>query len=618
MKTRANFLFCFLFLSFFFVKGHQNPLSFDIQLAKDSGVVFPQVSSDFSRWDNFENVLDNFINPEEVFLFKYNQKNISCIDKAIHLSIPLRNSNLELELMEVPEFFYDYEIVTSCGETYKANRDIKHYRGIVKDNPNSMAAFTFYEDEVMGLITTEEGNLNFAFLKQEGLHILYNDRNLKDSFNFECGLIDDLSFSYDSEVLSETLNLSPRLKNLVRFYFETEYDIYQVRGSITSVETYISGVFNQVATLYKRENIETAISQLYIWTTNTSYPYGATDIFILLDQFQNYRTSIVGDLGQLLTFRNLGAGIAAGFNGLCNSATKYKLSALAVENRYSIFPTYSWTVTAITHEFGHLLGSRHTNACVWNGNNTAIDGCIPTEGNCPNPGVPAGGGTIMSYCHFQPVGINLNLGFGPQPGNVIRNSVENASCLLYEPIVITGGAISVCIDTHNSYNMCPSSDPLVPLPMDGIPNATYSWTCSANIEIATFTQRFCIIRAKSAGPAWLRGIITTPNQVLTAQIDLLVWDSAPPVPDISLATDGLSIIAKVQNVPLGNTYRWNTSPVYSNIEGNGNMAEVIIKVGSPGLYTVFCWASNGCGERQTARYVPINVTGIREEVGVEE
>ena len=32
----------------------------------------------------------------------------------------------------------------------------------------------------------------------------------------------------------------------------------------------------------------------------------------------------------------------------------------------------------------------------------------------------------MSYCHLQNVGINFTLGFGPQPGNVIRNKV-NAS-----------------------------------------------------------------------------------------------------------------------------------------------------------------------------------------------
>ena len=41
-------------------------------------------------------------------------------------------------------------------------------------------------------------------------------------------------------------------------------------------------------------------------------------------------------------------------------------------------PTYSWNVMVITHEMGHLMGSNHTHACVWNGNNTAIDGCAAT------------------------------------------------------------------------------------------------------------------------------------------------------------------------------------------------------------------------------------------------
>ena len=60
----------------------------------------------------------------------------------------------------------------------------------------------------------------------------------------------------------------------------------------------------------------------------------------------------------------------------------------------------------VTHEQGHLMGSRHTHACVWNGNNTAIDGCGPAagygyEGSCSGAPIPSGGGTIMSYCHFE-------------------------------------------------------------------------------------------------------------------------------------------------------------------------------------------------------------------------
>ncbi|SMD45869.1 Por secretion system C-terminal sorting domain-containing protein [Aquiflexum balticum DSM 16537] len=104
-----------------------------------------------------------------------------------------------------------------------------------------------------------------------------------------------------------------------------------------------------------------------------------------------------------------------------------------LENSYQTVPSYSGSVFIMAHEFGHLFGSYHTHACAWNGDNTAIDGCQSTEdvgfGFCSLPGIPPEGGTIMSYCTNQSVGVNFNLGFGPQPGNVIRSSVANAACL---------------------------------------------------------------------------------------------------------------------------------------------------------------------------------------------
>jgi hypothetical protein len=61
----------------------------------------------------------------------------------------------------------------------------------------------------------------------------------------------------------------------------------------------------------------------------------------------------------------------------------------------------------------------------------------------------------MSYCHLLSVGIDFNLGFGPQPGNLIRNRYNNASCntgtctppsctALTEPL---GGATNVDINS---------------------------------------------------------------------------------------------------------------------------------------------------------------------------
>jgi hypothetical protein len=207
---------------------------------------------------------------------------------------------------------------------------------------------------------------------------------------------------------------------------ETDYDLYQNKGSVSAVTNYVTGLFNQSATLYSNDSVPISLSQVFVWSSTS--PYTASSSSSLLSQFQSYRNSFNGDLGHLLALRG-GGGIAAGFSGFCNSNIDNRQCFSGINATYNNVPTYSWTVMVFTHEMGHLMGSRHTHACVWNGNNTAIDGCAAPEGSCSRPGIPSGGGTIMSYCHQQSVGINLNNGFGPQPGNVIRNRFANASCL---------------------------------------------------------------------------------------------------------------------------------------------------------------------------------------------
>ncbi len=116
-------------------------------------------------------------------------------------------------------------------------------------------------------------------------------------------------------------------------------------------------------------------------------------------------------------------------------------------------PNYSWTINVVTHEFGHIFGSSHTHDCAWNGNYTQIDDCgnlyyyiNPSQGspepcfNNNNPIIPTYGGTIMSYCHLNSTGVNFSLGFGLQPGNVIRDRIGsclgNCDCQVYR--LVTG------------------------------------------------------------------------------------------------------------------------------------------------------------------------------------
>jgi hypothetical protein len=341
-----------------------------------------------------------------------------------------RNAGLELELVKVDLFAPDFQ-VTEATTGAAANVDLGiHYRGVVKGQPHSIAAISFFENDVMGVISTDaDGNMVLGKLqgnRNQDLYILYPDKELLANLELECATPDD-GKGYTFKELEPHPSRAPG--DCVRLYFEVDYDIYQNKGGTQGATNYVTGIYNEVATLYANESINTSLSEIFVW--NTTSPFSSNSSSGMLSDFQSYHnnSSWNGDLGQLLSYQASG-GIAAGFSGLCNSNRDNSLSFSNITSSYSSVPTYSWTIMVVTHEFGHLWGSRHTHACVWNGNNTAIDGCAgQTEGSCSLPGYPSSGGTIMSYCHLQSVGINFNNGFGPQPGNVIRNSVANANCL---------------------------------------------------------------------------------------------------------------------------------------------------------------------------------------------
>lgn len=325
MKHLKVALFVFSVLCVFDLYGQGNLLFQQVQEVKSTGIDFNQIRSmltevkedkDLKRHKDFQ---EYFKNSNEVSLLQYNKPSLETLAPAITLNVPYKNDEIQLELIETPNS-YDYEVVTSDGKRASSNKHIKHYRGIVKNNPNSIVAMTFGENEVLGLIATEEGNFNLIFDKNLGQHIFYNDKNLKDSPQMECGTIDEDVVAYSPEVLRNEFksSISSSRPRVVRLYFETEYDMFQSLGSVSAVETFVAGIYNQVAVLYLNEDIMTNMSQIFIWTSED--PFTAVTTKDLLTQYQNYRTySINGDLGQLLTFRNIGGGRAAGFNGLCNN-----------------------------------------------------------------------------------------------------------------------------------------------------------------------------------------------------------------------------------------------------------------------------------------------------------
>jgi hypothetical protein len=352
---------------------------------------------------------------------------ISSDEKNISITLPSdQGPGITLDLVEVNPLAPDFVVRSAPSmQVVKVNTG-RHFRGIIRGVNQSIAAVSIFEKEVMAMIShpRASGNMILGKLQDSDQYIFYQDDQLPTQKNNQCATLDEAGI-YTKEELGSNHG-SRALTDCVRLYLEVDNDIYINKGSSNAnVTTFVTGIFNNVSALYANEQINTVISEIVIWSTAS--PYNATTSTGMLNAFTNYRQGFNGDLAQLLSYKASGG--VAYVDGLCRTNPDYSMSYAGINSSFQNVPTYSWTVEVCTHEFGHLFGSQHTHACVWNGNGTAIDGCYTTEGGCPNPGLPSGGGTIMSYCHLTSAGINFANGFGSQPGNVIRNKVTNATCL---------------------------------------------------------------------------------------------------------------------------------------------------------------------------------------------
>ena len=430
MNLKAIFLCFFILL---FSASHAQSLK-PKSLVENARSTFQQVEVKLFNLSSERNSIKIPDEIKEYSILSIDKRAIQSLTQSrspfISIKIPQNGRNdISLELVEVNPFSEDFILRTAPSMQIVSFNHGKHYRGIVKGQERSIAAISVFDDQIVGMIShpSATGNLVIGKLENADQHILYQDDQIADKKKASCQTTDDMK-GYTDEELRHSNTGTRALTDCVRLYLEVDYDIYTSKGSnVTNVNNYVAGIFNQVNTLYANEQIKTVVSEILVWTTPS--PYNSTSSDGMLTAFGNQRQGFNGDLAMLLSYKASGG--IAWVNGLCRTNPDYSMSYSGIQSTYQNVPTYSWTVEVCTHEFGHLFGSQHTHACVWNGNNTAIDGCYSPEGSCSNPGLPpaATGGTIMSYCHLTSVVIKFSNDFGTQPGNVMRNSVSAATCL---------------------------------------------------------------------------------------------------------------------------------------------------------------------------------------------
>lgn len=295
----------------------------------------------------------------------------------------------------------------------------------------------------MMLFANSEGNFVVGKLEDNsGNYILYNDRDFKVNPLIPCGTTDE-DLPWEEPITGEKTT-APLMCNKISLYWEIDNQLYFFKQSSTILtQAYATGMFNNVQAMYKNEQIAVELKSLNIWTISDGYQDASSEAALVdfRGTWNNKGDNFDGDLAMLLARDNGGLGGRAYRNVLCNNR-KSSYAYGDVHGSYSTVPTYSWDVSMVTHEIGHNISLRHTHWCGWNtgagGKCGSIDNCTNQESgsSCSTcsatDSISNSGwkGTVMSYCHLaNGPGIDLANGFGPLPGDEIRNVVATRSCM---------------------------------------------------------------------------------------------------------------------------------------------------------------------------------------------
>lgn len=306
----------------------------------------------------------------------------------------------------------------SYPEQKLINQTAKFYRGTIKDDPESLVTLNVTPSGISGILADQTGHYIIQpYSENKQYALVFYEKNTTAIPDFNCHTSTE---DYQKPVVS-LHQKSMSGSDTVRVYFECDYEMYlNNNASTTQTTEYLLGLFNEVSAIYAAESITMLISDYHIWTTPD--PYSDQSAAAALTSFHDILGSnFNGQLAHLMSASPNQNGGQAVLNTLCDKANAHSYSN--IEGIYQTGGSYSWDVHAVSHELGHNLGSPHTHDCVWGpGQDVALDNCA--VGGACNPGPdPVEGGTIMSYCHTTSFGVNFSLGFGEEPGDLIRSIV---------------------------------------------------------------------------------------------------------------------------------------------------------------------------------------------------
>ena len=348
------------------------------------------------------------------------------------INMPLPDGSLRLlKFLKSNIATSDFYISTSDGRKLYGKEYLGLHYQLDKTKNQGLGGLSFREDGLMGMITHQNGSYNIGEeVPGSGNYVMADDSKMIFP-GWDCGTSDEKDFDADKPsdpIRNKTETVSCKS---VKIAFEADFDLYTISSnSVSTATNFVTGLFNVVKQVYQNEQINLQLSNVFVWTSVDPYAT-TTDKNSILYNFATNRpiAGINGDMLHFLDCRPSSLGGIAYVGILCHPTVRHAFSSIYYS--YKSLPAFSWSVFCVSHEMGHNFGSKHTHWCGWslpNGQTGRIDSCSAGEGSCGTV-TKSTKGTIMSYCYNTSGGVDMNLGFGPIPGNRIRLGLTAALCL---------------------------------------------------------------------------------------------------------------------------------------------------------------------------------------------
>ena len=187
---------------------------------------------------------------------------------TIALEIPYQNQKINILLYKVNPFVEGFHVDTDKGRNIPYNQGV-YYRGIIKNESQSVAAFNFFNGEFNGIVSNDAlGNIVVGKLNKPNNqtdYIVYSDAKLKILNDFNCHVKEESVSNHSSEHQNKNGNVVNSTR-CVSFYFEIDNNIYVQNGSNTTTTTnWMTSLFNNIQTLFDNDGISTGLKSIFIF-----------------------------------------------------------------------------------------------------------------------------------------------------------------------------------------------------------------------------------------------------------------------------------------------------------------------------------------------------------------